>query len=85
LIVLDIIFPLIYVNFIGIERHRDATKLLGAVQHRLLMRDKGRVDGDGQPVDYSKEELRHILVERSIYTVGDFERIVQECVEKRGK
>jgi hypothetical protein len=49
------------------------------------MRDKGRMGGDGQPVDYSMEELRQILVEGSGYSVQDLRRIVQDCVEKRGK
>ncbi|XP_056022458.1 zinc finger CCCH domain-containing protein 13-like isoform X2 [Ostrea edulis] len=82
----DIIRAIQYLNNLpgGIERHREGAKLFGAVQHLLLMRDKGRLNVNGMPVEYSMEELQQILVEGIGYPVEDVRRIVEECVEKRG-
>ena len=43
-----------------------------------------RLDDNGLPQDYSKEELRHLMVEECEYLSEDFDRVVEKFHKARG-
>ncbi|XP_056011356.1 uncharacterized protein LOC125678274 isoform X2 [Ostrea edulis] len=68
----------------GIEVHRGAANLNDAVDHIQWMRQKSRLDDSGLPREYSYEELRDIVVEGNGYSLEDFERVLEKCLENNG-
>ena len=55
-----------------------ATHVAGFGQRRI------RLDVNGLPKDYSKEELRHLMVEESGYLSEDFDRVIEEFHKTKG-
>lgn len=43
-----------------------------------------RLDDNGLPQDYSKEELRHLMVEENGYLSEDFDRVIEEFHKTKG-
>lgn len=55
-----------------------------AVNHIQRMRPKSCLDDSGLPREYSYEELRDIVVEGNGYSLEDFERVLEKCLENKG-
>lgn len=67
----------------GIAAHRDFDKLMRAVDHIDNM--SARLDDSGFPLDYSYDELCHIMVEEKKYRHKEFHRVVEICLQTSGK
>ncbi|XP_061198082.1 golgin subfamily A member 6-like protein 4 isoform X3 [Saccostrea echinata] len=79
----ELITAINYLNTLkgGIEANRSCDKLIDSVDHIQRMGQMSRLDDSGLPLDFSYEELCHIIVEEKGYLLEDFERVVEKWLK----